>query len=299
MLEASTVTLADTKDSCARSCTSSCARPRTITAWPFSFKLLLVLTAAWLAIVLSGSYWYSVDPYAMDFSRSLQGPSAEHLLGCDRMGRDVLARLFHGAWTSLALAVVIIGISLAIGTVIGLWSALRQGWIANLLSALMNALLSFPQSLAVILVAGLLGVGIWHSVMVLCLFWWIHFARICYCRTVSLLKEEYIRQARLSGESSWALVRLYILPVLKGQLILTALLDLSAAILALSTLSFLGLSTQPPEPEWGTILFENRAYLQNAPHLLFFPALCIFISALLCNLLGQSYALYRAQHTHR
>lgn len=291
MLETSAVNagnLADTK--------VSSARPRATTAWPLSFKLLLVLTAAWLAIVLSGSYWYNVDPYAMDFSRSLQSPSAEHLLGCDRMGRDVLARLFHGAWTSLALAAVIIGISLAVGTVIGLWSALRQGWISSLLAALMNALLSFPQNLAVILVAGLLGVGIWHSVMALCLFWWIHFARICYCRSVSLLKEEYIRQARLSGESSWTLVRLYILPMLKGQLILTALLDLSAAILALSTLSFLGLSTQPPEPEWGTMLFENRAYLQNAPHLLFFPALFIFISALLCNLLGQSYARYSEQN---
>lgn len=264
-------------------------------SWPLSLKLLALLSVLWLLFVLSGSYWYSSDPYAMNIQLSLHGPSAEHLFGNDRLGRDLLARLFKGAWTSLSLAGVIILISMVIGTVIGLFAAMSRGFIAKILEGVINALLSFPQNLAVILVSGLLGIGIWHSVMALCLFWWIHFARICYCRAVSLLKEEYIRQARYSGESAWSIMRIYIFPQLQAQLLLTAWLDLSSAILALATLSFLGLSTPPPEPEWGAMLFENRAYLQNAPHLLFFPAMFIFISALLCNLLGQSYMRYQQQ----
>lgn len=251
------------------------------------FKIILAITLLWFALLLTGPYWYGVDPYAMDIKLSFAAPSIEHPLGCDRLGRDLLARMLHGAWTTLALAVVIIVISLVVGTVLGLWAALKQGILARVISALMNALLSFPQQLAVIFVVGVLGVGLWHSIMALCLFWWIHFARICYCRAVSILKEEYIRQARLSGESTLSLVRYYLLPELKGQLLLTALLDVSAAILTLATLSFLGLSTQPPQPEWGSMLFEHRAYLQNAPHLLLYPALFIFISAFLCNLLAR------------
>lgn len=273
--------------------------PAIVSARPLHLQVIIVLCVLWLIFVLSGAYYYELDPLKMDISASLQGPSLAHPLGCDRLGRDVLARLFHGAWTSLSLAVAIIALSLGVGVIVGLWCALRQDWSATLASGLMNTLLAFPQNLSVILIAGLLGVGLTHTVLALCLFWWVHFARITYCRTISILKEEYIRQARLSGESTWTLLRLYIMPQLKGQLFLTSFLDLSAAILTLSSLSFLGLSTQPPEPEWGAMLFENRAYLQNAPHLLVFPALFIFISALLCNLLGHSYERYHAQTQHR
>lgn len=267
----------------------------TVVSWPLSLKLLTLLSLLYLLFVLSGTYWYPQDPYAINIQLSLHSPSIEHPLGNDRLGRDLLARIFKGAWTSLFLAGIIIFISMIVGTVIGLFAAMSCSFIAKIFEGMINAILSFPQNLAVILVAGLLGIGIWHSVIALCLFWWIHFARICYCRTVNLLKEEYIRQARFSGESSWSIMRFYIFPQLQPQLLLTAWLDLSAAILALATLSFLGLSTPPPEPEWGAMLFENRAYLQNAPHLLFFPAMFIFISALLCNLLGQSYMRYQQQ----
>lgn len=255
----------------------------------WALRILTVLTIFWLALLLTGSYWYPLDPLKMDVAQSLAAPSYEHLLGCDRLGRDVLARIFSGAWHSLMLAFLIIAQAALIGCTLGLLAALQQGVIARMVATLINGLLALPQQLMVILVVGVLGVGLWHSVLALSLFWWIHFARICYCRVVSMQKEAYMVQAVISGESKWSLLRFYLWPQLKSQLILTALLDVGAAILALATLSFLGLATQPPQPEWGSMLFENRAYLQQAPHLLVFPALAIFISALLCNLLGHAY----------
>lgn len=264
----------------------------------WTLRVFTVLTLFWLVLLLTGSYWYPLDPLKMDVAQSLAVPSYEHLLGCDRLGRDVLARIFGGAWHSLMLAFLIIAQAALIGCSLGLLAALQQGVIARMVATLINALLALPQQLMVILVVGVLGVGLWHSVLALSLFWWIHFARICYCRVVSMKKEAYMVQAVISGESKWSLLRFYLWPQLKSQLILTALLDVGAAILALATLSFLGLATQPPQPEWGSMLFENRAYLQQAPHLLVFPALAIFISVLLCNLLGHAYMRTQKPQQH-
>ena len=255
-------------------------------------KFSLSLTVCFFVVVLTGPLWYGhitgYDPYHMDISLSLAAPSLEHPFGCDRLGRDQLMRLLWGSHYSLPLAAALILSALTIGTTIGLVVALRAGRLARLFAACVNLCLAFPQQLAVILLLGMLGVGLSHSIFALALFWWVHFAQLTYTRTSAILKEDYIKSALLSGENTLSLVRYYLWPELKDQLLLTALLDLSAAILALATLSFLGLATQPPIPEWGSMLFESQAYLQNAPHLLLGPLLFIFLSALSCNLLALS-----------
>ena len=257
------------------------------------FKLSAAATVLFFVLVLTGPIWYGLltgyDPYTMDISQSLAGPSLEHPLGCDRLGRDQLMRLLWGSYYSLPLAAALIISATVAGTLIGLTAALRGGILARIFSATVNVLMAFPQQLAVILLLGMLGVGLTHSIFALALFWWVHFAQLTYTRTRALLKEEYIRAAKLAGESTFSLVRYYLLPQLKDQLLLTALLDFSAAILALATLSFLGLATQPPIPEWGSMLYESQPYLQNAPHLLIGPLLFIFLSALCCNLMALNF----------
>ena len=257
------------------------------------FKLSAAATGLFFVLVLTGPIWYGLltgyDPYTMDISQSLAGPSLEHPLGCDRLGRDQLMRLLWGSYYSLPLAAALIISATVAGTLIGLTAALRGGILARIFSATVNVLMAFPQQLAVILLLGMLGVGLTHSIFALALFWWVHFAQLTYTRTRALLKEEYIRAAKLAGESTFSLVRYYLLPQLKDQLLLTALLDFSAAILALATLSFLGLATQPPIPEWGSMLYESQPYLQNAPHLLIGPLLFIFLSALCCNLMALNF----------
>ena len=267
--------------------------PQRPTLWSTGFKLSAAATTIFFALVLTGPVWYGLvtgyDPYTMDISRSLQGPSLAHPLGCDRLGRDQLIRLFWGSYYSLPLAAALIISATVVGTLIGLGAALRAGLVARAFSATVNVLMAFPQQLAVILLLGMLGVGLTHSILALALFWWVHFAQLTYTRTCALLKEEYIRAAKLSGESTVSIIRYYLLPQLKDQLLLTALLDFSAAILALATLSFLGLATQPPIPEWGSMLYESQPYLQNAPHLLIGPLIFIFGSALCCNLMALSF----------
>lgn len=257
------------------------------------FKLSAAATGLFFVLVLTGPIWYGLltgyDPFTMDISQSLAGPSLEHPLGCDRLGRDQLMRLLWGSYYSLPLAAALIISATVAGTLIGLTAALRGGILARIFSATVNVLMAFPQQLAVILLLGMLGVGLTHSIFALALFWWVHFAQLTYTRTRALLKEEYIRAAKLAGESTFSLVRYYLLPQLKDQLLLTALLDFSAAILALATLSFLGLATQPPIPEWGSMLYESQPYLQNAPHLLIGPLLFIFLSALCCNLMALNF----------
>lgn len=257
------------------------------------FKLSAAATGLFFVLVLTGPIWYGLltgyDPYTMDISQSLAGPSLEHPLGCDRLGRDQLMRLLWGSYYSLPLAAALIISATLLGTLLGLSAALRGGSLAQIFSATVNVLMAFPQQLAVILLLGMLGVGLTHSIFALALFWWVHFAQLTYTRTRALLKEEYIRAAKLAGESTFSLVRYYLLPQLKDQLLLTALLDFSAAILALATLSFLGLATQPPIPEWGSMLYESQPYLQNAPHLLIGPLLFIFLSALCCNLMALNF----------
>ena len=257
------------------------------------FKLSAAATGLFFVLVLTGPIWYGLltgyAPYTMDISQSLVGPSLEHPLGCDRLGRDQLMRLLWGSYYSLPLAAALIISATVAGTLIGLTAALRGGILARIFSATVNVLMAFPQQLAVILLLGMLGVGLTHSIFALALFWWVHFAQLTYTRTRALLKEEYIRAAKLAGESTFSLVRYYLLPQLKDQLLLTALLDFSAAILALATLSFLGLATQPPIPEWGSMLYESQPYLQNAPHLLIGPLLFIFLSALCCNLMALNF----------
>ena len=257
------------------------------------FKLSAAATGLFFVLVLTGPIWYGLltgyDPYTMDISQSLAGPSLEHPLGCDRLGRDQLMRLLWGSYYSLPLAAALIISATVAGTLIGLTAALRGGILARIFSATVNVLMAFPQQLAVILLLGMLGVGLTHSIFALALFWWVHFAQLTYTRTRALLKEEYIRAAKLAGESTFSLVRYYLLPQLKDQLLLTALLDFSAAILALATLSFLGLATQPPIPEWGSMHYESQPYLQNAHHLLIGPLLFIFLRALCCNLMALNF----------
>ena len=259
------------------------------------FYCVLIICFIWCLILCCGSFLAPFDPFKTDPSLSLATPDNTHLLGCDRLGRDLLSRLLTGAAPSFLTAVIILIISLFAGTLVGLLGAFNRNRFGQFMKFITDLLLSFPRSIAVFFIAGTLSSGILGSSFALCLFLWPHFARITYAIANDALQNDYIKQAKISGENTFRIVRYYLFYEIKDQLLITALLDLSAVILALSTLSFLGLSSQPPLPEWGSMLYENRNYLDSAPHLLIYPTLCIFISAFLFNLLGQMYASRHAQ----
>lgn len=254
------------------------------------FYLISLICVIWCGFLFLGTFFIPCDPYTTSPELSLAAPSSSHILGCDRLGRDLLSRLLSASFPSFLTAIAVIAVSLAIGVILGLIRAFCKNFLGSISKILTDLLLSFPQSIAVIFIAGTLSAGIFGSSFAIALFLWPHFARITYTISGDALQNDYMKQARLSGENTFRIIRYYLFYELKDQLLITALLDLSAVILAMATLSFLGLSSQPPLPEWGSMLFENRNYLDSAPHLLLFPALFIFISSLLFNLLGQSYA---------
>lgn len=255
-----------------------------------AFYFIVILCLIWCLILCCGSFLAPFDPYKTDPLLSLAAPDNIHLLGCDRLGRDLLSRLLTGAVPSFLTALAVLIIALCIGTGIGLLCAFNRIMCGRFMKFITDLLLAFPRSIAVIFIAGTLSAGITGSSFALCLFLWPHFARITYAIANDALQNDYIKQAKISGENTLRIIRYYLFYEIKDQLLITALLDMSAVILALSTLSFLGLSSQPPLPEWGSMLYENRNYLDSAPHLLIYPTLCIFISAFLFNLLGQMYA---------
>ncbi len=252
------------------------------------FFVLLGIVALILLAALIGPHFVPYDPIETDFGNALQAPSSEHIFGTDNLGRDVFSRIVAGAGTSFSLSFVIVLIISIIGTTLGVISGFFGGLLDVIIMRFTEILLAFPDTVFAIAVVGMMGPGLLNTVLALSVIWWTRYARVTRGLASTLRSREFVTQARFSGASTGKILRSYILPNILPQVIIMATLDIGSMMLSLASLSFLGLASQPPTPEWGYMLYEGKQYLQTAPWMIWFPGLILFVTVIVFNLLGDS-----------
>ncbi len=252
------------------------------------FWIFLILAALIVFFAVCGPYFAPCDPLETDYSAALQAPSREHLFGTDNLGRDVLSRILYGAGNSFALTFLMIALVAAIGTILGGISGYFGGLLDTVLMRITDVLLAFPDSVFAIAVVGVLGPGLLNTVLALSLIWWTKYARVARGQFATMRSKDYVTEARFGGASTFQILWKYMLPNALPQIIIMAAVDVGGMMLTLAGLSFLGLSAQPPTPEWGYMLYEGKSYLQTAPWIMLFAGGAIFLTVIVFNLLGDS-----------
>jgi peptide/nickel transport system permease protein len=228
------------------------------------------------------------NPNRQNLGNDLQVFAAEHPLGTDKLGRDILSRTIFGSRISLLVGVSTVAISASIGVFIGSLSGYFGGWLDQLLMRAVDILLAFPGILLAIAFTALLGPGLDHVILALCLIGWTGYARLVRGEILSLKQRDYVQAAHALGCTPARVIVVHLVPNLLAPLLIQATFGLAAAITAEGSLSFLGLGVEPPTASWGSMLNEGRQFLLVAPHLTTYPGLAIMLTVLGLNLLGDA-----------
>ena len=244
--------------------------------------LLLLISAAVMAPVMAPH-----SPTQQNLEKDLLSFSKDHLLGTDKLGRDILSRTLYGARISLLVGISTVTISLVIGLLVGSLSGYLGGWVDQLLMRLVDVLMAFPGILLAIAFTAVLGPGLTHVIWALCLIGWTSYARLVRGEILALREKEFIQAAHALGGTLFRIILLHMLPNLIPPLLIQATFGMAAAIVAEGSLSFLGLGVQPPTPSWGSMLNEGRQFILVAPHLTTYPGLAIMVTVLGLNLVGD------------
>jgi dipeptide transport system permease protein len=215
------------------------------------------------------------------------GGRPEFLLGTDPVGRDILSRLIYGSQFSLLIGAIVVVLSVAGGIILGLVAGYFRGWVDVLIMRVMDLILAFPSLLLALVLVTILGPGLINAMLAIALTLQPYFARLVRAAVMAEKNREYVTSARLAGAGHIRLMLRTILPNTLAPLIVQATLCFSDAILAAAALGFLGLGAQPPTPEWGTMLANAREFIQRAPWVVTFPGLCILVTVLAINLIGD------------
>jgi peptide/nickel transport system permease protein len=227
------------------------------------------------------------DPFDQNLREGLSGPSASHLLGQDKLGRDLLSRIIYGARISLVVGTVTVAISLAIGLFVGALAGYLGGWVDELLMRLIDLFLAFPGILLAIAMAAILGPSLQNIIISLCIMGWVGYARMVRGQILVVREEEFVAAARALGAGPARIITRHLLPNILAPVIVEATFGMAGAIVSEASLSFLGLGVQAPTPSWGMMLSDGRSFLLLAPHLTTVPGLAIFLIVLALNLLGD------------
>jgi peptide/nickel transport system permease protein len=228
------------------------------------------------------------DPLRQNLDEDLVSYSIEHPLGTDKLGRDILSRMIYGARISLLVGCATVALSLAIGFALGSLSGYFGGWVDQSMMRLVDILMAFPGILLAIAFTAVLGPGLDHVILALCLIGWTTYARLVRGEILALREREFIHAARALGCGPRRLILRHLLPNLLPPLLIQATFGLAAAIVAEGSLSFLGLGVEPPTPSWGSMLNDGRQFLLVAPHLTSYPGLALMLTVLALNLVGDA-----------
>jgi peptide/nickel transport system permease protein len=275
--------------------TTTAAQPRSRPGLDLARKALrhgLVLTGGTIVLVLAvaavvGPVLAPYDPVAMDFTARFAPPSWAHPFGTDDFGRDLFSRVLHGAAVSFQVAFIAVGLSGAVGVSLGLLAGYLGGWVDELVMRVMDVLFAFPAVLLAITVMAILGRGVENAMIAIAVVYAPIFARVTRGAVISVRDREFVTAARALGTRPLRVMVFHVLPNAAGPILVQTSLSLAFAILAEAALSFFGLGTQPPDPSWGRMLSEGRAYLGQAPWMGIFPGLAIMVAVLGFNLLGD------------
>jgi peptide/nickel transport system permease protein len=253
--------------------------------WLAAFGLVVLIGLLLVAAFADQLARYPIN--ATNVTNRFAAPSADHWFGTDDLGRDVYSRVIMGSRVSLQVGAVAVGLSLVLGTLIGLVAGYRRGWIDVVAMRTMDVLFSFPVVLLAIALVAVLGPSLRNTMIAVGIVFTPIFARVVRGSVLSVREELYVRAVRSLGASDWRIITRHVLPNVAAPIIVQASLSLAFAILTEAALSYVGVGVQPPRPAWGNMLSDAQRFMAQGWWLSVFPGAAIFLTVMAFNVLGD------------
>lgn len=254
---------------------------------PTSGRIGLITIIVIMLLSLAAPLIAPYDPNEADLLMRLSGPSAEHWLGVDHLGRDVLSRLLYGGRLALYIAFITVLLTAAVGTLMGAASGRIGGFFDEATMRFVDLSLGFPDFILALVIIALLGPGFWSLILALSILSWTPYARLVRGQTLSINSQQFVEAAEAIGCSRWFVITRHIVPHTLNPVLAMGFLRFGHKLIAIGALSYLGLGVQPPNADWGAMLADAQPFMQREPWLIIFPGLAIFLSALAVTLAGQ------------
>lgn len=247
-----------------------------------------VLSSLFILAAIASFIYTPFDVTQLDIPNKLKSPAAPYFLGTDHFGRDILSMIMVGARTSIAVAIIAVGIGIVLGVPLGLAAAAQRGSLLDEVIMRGNDLIfAFPSLVIAILITAIFGPSATNAIIAIGIFNTPVFARLSRAAALPLWQRDFIMAARVAGKSKIRISREHILPNITNLLIVQGTIQFSLGILAEAALSYVGLGAQPPIPSWGRMLAEAQTMISFAPHMAIFPGLAIVLTVLGLNLMGD------------
>ena len=256
--------------------------------------LSLLSTGLIVMFILLAAFAFQIAPYPEEgagkthASNTLLAPSAEHWLGTDKLGRDILSRIMVGARPALMIPIGVVLFAVMIGAPLGALAGYKGGWPDEVIMRITDLFLAFPSLLLAMAIASALGRGLDKAAIALIVSWWPWYTRIARGVAVGLRERYFVEAAQASGVSDAVIIFRHILPNTLSPILVQATVDMGTVILAMGGLAFLGLGTQPPSPDWGLMVSEGRGFILDQWWIATFPGIAIFVVVLAFNLVGDT-----------
>jgi len=246
-----------------------------------------VVVLAWVVVAGLAPWIAPYDPIEQDVATRLAAPSAQHWLGQDEIGRDVLSRLLYGGRVSLPVAAIVVVLASLFGTLYGALSGFVGEWLDEMCMRFVDMVLSFPALILAMAIAAALGPSIRNSMLAMLLVWWPPYARLARSQVLAMKERDFVPAARSLGLSDLRILLRHVLPNSLAPSVVLMAMDFGNAIIITAALSFLGLGAVPPTPEWGAMVAEGRELIQQW-WISTFPGLAILMVAIACNFIGDA-----------
>ncbi len=253
-----------------------------------AFAVTTILVFLFLLTAMAAPLLSPYDPTEATMRNAYLPPSAEHIFGTDKLGRDCFSRVLYGARASLSGVLLLVTTVFIVGTSMGVVSGYFGGKVDMVIMRISDMMISFPGMILAIAVAGILGGSLVNAVLALTIVSWTKYARLARSMVLKIKRRDFVEAAVVNGGKPMHILWVHILPNILPIMVITAAADIGALMMELAGLSFLGFGSQPPAPEWGLMLNEGRQQLQTAPWLMVFPGLAIFITVVVFNLWGDN-----------
>ena len=255
------------------------------------FGLIVIALIVFAAVFAPWIVPYNPDEQFFE-GLTLEGaplaPTAQFWFGTDLVGRDLSSRIIYGARTSLIIGVIANGVSVLIGSAVGITAGYFKGWVSTVLMRFTDLMMAFPALLLAIVLAAIFRPSLLIVAMVIAMVNWVQIARVLYTETRSLGERDFVEAERALGAGTFRILTRHIFPHLVSTIVVYATLGIATTVLLEATLSYLGIGVQPPTASWGNIIFENQTYFTSAPWLVFIPGFAIILLALAFNLVGDA-----------
>jgi peptide/nickel transport system permease protein len=247
----------------------------------------LAVVVILFCVAIGANYLAPYPPDDIDVDNILAAPNDKHWLGTDVLGRDVLSRMIHGAGVSLSVGFVAVGISIMIGTGLGAVSGYYSGLVDRIVMRFVDIMLCFPSFFLILAVIAFVGPSIWNIMIVIGVTSWMGVTRLVRAEFLSIRERDFVKAAISQGAGDLRIIFLHILPNAMAPILVSATLGVASAVLVESSLSFLGIGVQPPDPSWGNMLTEGKDNIEIAWWLSLYPGMAILTTVLGYNLLGE------------